>query len=106
MRLRVSPMPHVISGPCADLGLRTQRILTFAVLSENDRGFPALTGRSGMRRTGSVLARRALRRLALVAIQRPRHYEGVPVRCSPVQGPPLLAVDGSSGASRGHARKV
>ena len=63
-------------------------------VSVGDRGFPALTGRSGTQR---ALACGRARRLApgalvLVTTERATHYEGVPVRCSRVQSPCQLHV--------------
>ena len=55
-------------------------------VSVSDRGFPALTGRSG---TPSAVAHdaRHLGAPVLVATQRATHYESVPMRCSRVQSP-------------------
>ena len=59
-----------------------------AVLSENDRKFPEMTGRSGTQRARHLrLAHDGwhLGALVLVATQRPTHNEGVTVRCSQAQ---------------------
>ena len=59
-------------------------------VSVSDRGFPALTGRSGTQRARRLrVAHDAwhLGALVLVTTQRATHYEGVTVRCSRAQSP-------------------